>query len=142
MSLFTKIQQHINQRHDKVINGGEAELLFAEPNVQQAEEITQSNVKLELIEQLEIIHIVKDYLNEFTIHRVELLPSWVKGYAMLSDMFVASGDQILMRCNVEAFYQDPNTGLRELVYLVSLVRFDNDRWCVFQVKEAFCRGME
>jgi hypothetical protein len=105
------------------------------PEMQQVNEITHSIAKLDLLEQLEIIQRVNLYLEEFTFPHIKLEPTWISGHAMVNELTITQGDQTMMRCNVEAFFQNRHTGLRELVYLVSLVKFEGDRWCVFQVKE-------
>jgi hypothetical protein len=141
MNIFTKINQQFKKRisngaeHIELFNGQGERLLLPEPNKQQVDEITQNIARLTITERLQIIQVVKSYMDEFTIPHIRLEPSWTGGHAMVDELFIARGDQTLMHCNVEAFFQNRQTGLRELVYLVSLVKFEGDRWCVFQVKE-------
>ncbi|QGQ97947.1 hypothetical protein EHS13_25180 [Paenibacillus psychroresistens] len=140
MNIFAKINQqlkkHVGNGTDSLdVFFQEERMLLPVPEKQQVDEITHNIARLKLTERLQIIQVVKNYMDEFTIPHIRLEPSWTSGHAMVNELFVARGDQSLMRCNVEAFFQNRFTGLRELVYLVSLVKFEGDRWSVFQVKE-------
>jgi hypothetical protein len=141
MNIFTKINQQLKKRISndvesiELFNDQEERILLPIPEEQQSDEITHNIARLKITERLQIIQVVKNYMDEFTIPHIRLEPSWSSGHAMVNELFVARGDHTLMRCNVEAFFQNRLTGMRELVYLVSLVKFEGDRWCVFQVKE-------
>jgi hypothetical protein len=98
-------------------------------------EIKQEVHGIELQEQLQLIHTVKVYMKEYFLPDAQLDPNWVSGYAMKSQISVSYGDEPLYKCELEVFYQEKGSLKRKRVYLVSLVRFSNDPWLVFHVKE-------
>jgi hypothetical protein len=92
---------------------------------------------IEILEQLQLIGIVKTYLDEYILPDAQLDPNWVSGYAMKSQIRVTYGVEPIYKCKMEVFYQEKDSLHRKRVYLISLVRFANDPWLVFQVKENY-----
>jgi hypothetical protein len=97
-------------------------------------EIVQEVLGIELLEQLKIIHTVKNYLKEYILPEAQIDPNWVSGYTMKSQINVTYGDEPVYKCNMEVFYQEKGSLQRKRVYEVSLVRFADESWLVFQVK--------
>ncbi|SDO56793.1 hypothetical protein SAMN04487897_1172 [Paenibacillus sp. yr247] len=110
------------------------ELLIEDPEQSFEEEIVHTTDKIDLSEQLQMIRIVDEYTGQFVFPRIVKEPSWDKGFALQNEVFVTLGDEPVYRSNMEVFFQDSKTGERKSVYLVSLVRFADDNWRVFQVK--------
>jgi hypothetical protein len=98
-------------------------------------EIVQEIQGIEITEQLQIIHTAKVYLNEYILPDIRLDPNWVSGYAMKNQINVSYGDEPIYKCNMEVFYQEKGSLQRKKVFEISLVRFANEGWLVFQVKE-------
>ena len=109
--------------------------LLEEPEEKLEDEIVQNSAMLDLPEQLQIIQTVKAYIQNFVRPEASLDPSWISGYALQNEIFVAVGEETVSRCNVEIFFQEMDSGKRNLVFIVSLVRFAEEQWRVFQVKE-------
>lgn len=101
----------------------------------QAEKIAQGVQGIELQEQIQLIHKVKAYFKEYIVPDAKLDPNWVSGYEMKSQINVAYSDEPVYKCTMEVFYQDEGALQRKRIYRVSLIRFANDPWLVFQVKE-------
>jgi len=99
------------------------------------DKIMQSTTMIELAEQLQMIRIVKDYLREFVEPAISIDPAWISGYALQNEIHVSTGDEPVYRCKIDAFWQDPISGRRQLKYIVSLVKFEGDPWRVFQLKQ-------
>lgn len=118
--------------HDKIILIG-WEIRKLNRAVENA--IVQDVLVMDLPQQLQIIHTVKSYLKEYILPDAQLDPAWVSGYAMKSQINVSYGDEPIYKCNMEVFYQEKGSLQRKKVYAISLVRFANEGWLVFQVKE-------
>jgi hypothetical protein len=99
-------------------------------------EIVQELQGIALQEQLRIIHKVKLYMKEYILPEAKLDPNWISGYEMKSQLNVSNGDEPIYNCNMEVFYQEKGSLQRKKVYEISLVRFENEEWLVFQVKES------
>lgn len=111
------------------------ELIISEPEQSLEQEIVQSVETIDLNEQLKMIRVAGEYAEAYVFPGVRIDPSWVKGFALKNDIFVAVGDETVSRSNMELFYQDPASGEKKIVYLLSLIRFADDPWRVFQAKE-------
>lgn len=111
------------------------ELMIEEPQQAIEEEIVQGIDRIELPEQMHIIRTTNAYMEEFVFSRIKRDPALDKGFALQNEIFVSSGDETVYRSNMEVFFQDSKTGERKITYLVSLVKFAEEEWRVFQVKE-------
>ncbi|MBJ6360068.1 hypothetical protein ACFOQM_01880 [Paenibacillus sp. GCM10012307] len=100
---------------------------------QHEEEIVQGIDELELHEQLRIIGIAGRYLDEHYAQKPRGYAALDRGFALKSQMFVTSGEEPVYRVNLDVFYQD-SAGQRKFEHIVSLIRFGQDEWHVFQVK--------
>ncbi|TXK70852.1 hypothetical protein [Paenibacillus sp. N3.4] len=116
-------------------NETKLELVIENPDQLHEEEMVQSTEGIVLAEQLQMIRIVDEYSGQFVFPSIHVESSWNKGFALQNEVFVTLGDEPVYRSNMEVFFQDSKTGERKIDYLVSLVRFSNDQWRVFQVKE-------
>lgn len=136
----------LSRMHHNILHRGQSESqmkaklfkeqLLEEPEEKLEDEIVQSTAMLELPEQLQIIQTVKDYTKNYVSFGNSPDPSWISGYALQNEIFVAVGEETVSRCNVEVFFQEKDSGKRKRVYTVSLVRFAEDLWRVFQIKES------
>jgi hypothetical protein len=129
--ILWRIRQHL---FGSEANETTRELLIEEPEQSLEEEITQGTDRIDLDEQLRMIHIVDEYTEQFIFPGVEKDSSWDKGFALQNEIFVTLGDEPVYRSNMDVFFQDSKTGERKISYLVSLVRFADDDWRIFQVK--------
>jgi len=130
--LFTRIRERLFQRKE---TEPQAELVIEEPTQSQETEIVQGIDRIELAEQLQIIRAVHQYMDEFVLPSRKLDPALTKGFALQNQVFVTTGEETVYRTNMDVFFQEKATGERKVEYLVSLVRFEDDEWRVFQVKE-------
>jgi hypothetical protein len=130
--LLSRIHRYFRKKEKANL---ESALSIDDPTTQLEHEIAQRVESIDLSEQLQIIHIVKAYLRDYVLPGVPLDPSWVSGYAMHNQIFVSEGQEIVTLCNMEAFYQEKASLSHKLTYMVSLIRFNEDPWRVFQVKE-------
>jgi hypothetical protein len=110
------------------------QLLIEEPEQSLEEELIQGTDMIDLDEQLRMIRIVDEYAEQFVFPGIKKDPSWDKGFALQNEIFVTLGEEPVYRSNMEVFFQDSKTGEKKIVYLVSLVRFADDDWRVFQLK--------
>jgi hypothetical protein len=111
------------------------QLLIEEPEQSLEEEIVQGTDRIELAEQLRMIRIVDEYAEQFVLSEIKIDPSWSKGFSLKNDIFVTVGDETVYRSNMDFFFQDSRTGGgKKIAYLVSLVRFIDEDWRIFQVK--------
>src|SRR5689334_11095427 len=127
--LFARIRQRLFQRKGE---GNRQDLLIEEPEQSQEQEIVQGIDRIELFEQLQIIQLVDRYMEEFVFSDLLRDPSLTKGYELQNQVFVSTGEESVYRANMDVFFQDPATGERKIAFLVSVVRFGDDEWRVFQ----------
>jgi hypothetical protein len=129
--LFARLHERFFGRET---NEKRDELLIAEPEESFEDEIAQTIDKIQLDEQLRMIRIVNDYAEQFIIPGLKKDPAWSKGFALQNKIFVTLGDEPVYRCNMDYFYQDFVTGEKKILYVVTLVRFVDEDWLIFQVK--------
>ncbi|GGD91054.1 hypothetical protein [Paenibacillus nasutitermitis] len=115
-------------------NESSRELVTEEPGQPQEDEIVQGTEEIDINEQMRIIGIVDTYAQQFAFAEIKRDPTWKKGFALQNEIFVTQGDEPVYRSNVEVFFQDPKTGEKKIIYLVSLIRFADESWRVFQMK--------
>jgi len=110
------------------------ELLTGEPDQPQEGEIVQSTDEIDINEQMHMIGIVDAYAEQYVFPELKRDPAWKKGFALQNEIFVTQIEEPVYRSNMEVFFQDPKTGEKKIIYLVSLVRFAGESWRVFQMK--------
>jgi hypothetical protein len=130
--LLSRIHRYFRKKEKTNLDSA---LSIDDPTAQLEHEIAQRIESIDLSEQLQIIQVVKAYLRDYVLPGVTLDPSWVSGYAMQNQIIVSVGEETVTRCNMEAFYQENASLSRKLTYMVSLIRFNEEPWRVFQVKE-------
>lgn len=130
--LFARIRERLFQRKEA---GADVEPVIQEPEQAQETEIVQGIDRIELQEQLQIIRAVDLYMDQFVLPKRKPDPTLTRGFALQNQVFVTLGEERVYRTNMDVFFQEKATGERKIEYLVSLVRFADDEWRVFQVKE-------
>ncbi|HJV45593.1 MAG TPA: hypothetical protein VJ824_07685 [Bacillota bacterium] len=98
-------------------------------------EAIRSKDTIDLYEQMKMINMVDHYLSQYAFQGSTIDPLWNKGFSLKNEIFISNTEEPVSRSNMEVFFQDPSTGEKKLEYLVSLVRFPEEDWRVFQVKE-------
>ncbi|RXT02846.1 hypothetical protein [Ammoniphilus sp. CFH 90114] len=106
-----------------------------EEQVESKSTLDQVVQGIEFQEQLKIIHFVNQYMEEYIIPKYEIDQRWVKGYMLPNEIWVTEGEKPVYRANMELFFQDKETQEKKSSYKVSLVRFAQDQWRVFHLKE-------
>ena len=99
-------------------------------------EIIQSSEMMDLAGQLQIISLVKDYINEFVLHEYHVDSDWNKGYSLPNEIMVSRSVESVYKCKMEVFFQEPMNGQKKLSFLIDLIRFEDEPWRVFQIKES------
>lgn len=117
------------------MNHSEEQSVIEEPINAQEDKIVQSTTQLSLEEQLSIMTSVHDYLLEYEPEKMQQDTSWEKGFQLLSEVFVREEEENIYRTNMEVFFQDVGTANKKVSYLVSLIKFGEERWQVFRVIE-------
>jgi hypothetical protein len=120
-----------NRLRAKFVNNEE---VIQEPEQPQQEEITRSIETITLQEQLQIMKQVDQYMKEYEPPYIRNREHYEKGFSMKNDVFVTEGEEPISRCNLEVFYQSKETTDKEVSYLISLIKFGDEEWKVFQVK--------
>jgi hypothetical protein len=129
--IFTRIREFIGRRG---ASGPNLELLIEEPEQPGEQEVIRLIESIGLDEQMRMLQTVNAYAEQFIFRGIEKDPSWNKGFALMSHIFVTQIDEPIYRGNIEIFFQDAATGERKIEFLAGLIRFPGDRWRVFQVR--------
>ncbi|WP_135553799.1 hypothetical protein [Paenibacillus cymbidii] len=111
-----------------------------DPKTLAADEVVRNKAFLALEEQLQIIHKARKHLEEYVFPTDPGLVSWRLGFAIDNEVFVSVVSQDrrgseMVRCQLSAFWQDAETGRSTKGYRISMIRFGDDGWRVFQVRE-------
>lgn len=111
------------------------EKIIEQPEEPQQEEMTTTIETITLQEQLQIFQQIDQYMQEYTPKYALAPDNYEKGFAMKNDVFVsAAKEEPISRCNLEVFYQQIGSTTKAASYLVSLIKFGDEAWKVFQVK--------
>jgi hypothetical protein len=129
--IFTRIREFIGRRD---ASGANLELLIEEPKQPGEHEVIQRIESIGLDEQMRMIQSVNAHAEQFVFPGIAKDPSWNKGFALMSHIFVTQMDEPVYRGNIEIFFQDTVTGERKIEFLAGLIRFPGERWRVFQMK--------
>jgi hypothetical protein len=129
--FLTRIREFIGRRD---ASGPNLELLIEEPEQPGEQEVIQRIESIGLDEQMRMLQTVNAYAEQYVFRGIEKEPSWNKGFALMSHIFVTQMDEPIYRGNIEIFFQDAVTGERKIEFLAGLIRFPGDRWRVFQMK--------
>ncbi|MFC0212720.1 hypothetical protein ACFFK0_09610 [Paenibacillus chartarius] len=134
MTSIRTLRDRIRDKLSQWTSGGNREpACLDEPEQELEDEIVQNLALIELAEQLTMIRIADRYMNEFVLHEMKIPADLQKGFALQNQIFVTTGTETVFRANLDYFFQDQNN-LRHIHYVVSLIRFADDAWRVFQVK--------
>ena len=110
------------------------EIVIEDPEEPQKEETTQSIESLTLQEQLQIFQQVDEYMKEYTPKYALNDEQYEKGFSMKPKIFKTDKEGSIARCNLEVFYRKKGMSEKIESYLVSLIKFEEEKWQVFQVK--------
>jgi hypothetical protein len=111
------------------------ELVLEKPESAGPGEWVEGLESLKLAEHLQMIAIVDEYVSKYVLTANEAYSGLQKGFALRPEVFYTMGEDVIYRANMNVFFQEPASAVTKLVYLVSLIRFADDRWRVIQVKK-------
>lgn len=111
-----------------------------DPETPAADEVVRKKAILGLHEQLRMIGTAQKHLEAYVFPLDPGLASWRLGFSIHNEVFVSADStdrrrSEMIRCQLSAFWQEPETGRTMKAYAISMIRFAGDGWRVFQVRE-------
>jgi len=101
----------------------------------RADKVTGTTENIALFEQLQITKIVKKYFENYIVQGKQLAAEFSLGIGIRNKIHVSQGEQTIHRCDAEAYVHKQASGERKTTYKITLIRFADDIWRVFQWKE-------